>query len=162
MMRAMCGAALVLVTACAQSDPDSAMRHGDFETAVELLTPRAEHGDPNAQYSLGVLYYIGAGTSRDYAKALHWFELAALAGHARAQRNLGSMFRQGLGTPKDDFRAFGWYDAAHHAGDPNALDYMKWVALVVGANQQALGRRLIEKDLKAQKVSHGSAATGYR
>ncbi|MGH7865082.1 MAG: tetratricopeptide repeat protein [Candidatus Binataceae bacterium] len=126
------------------------------------MKARAAMGDSAAQNALGVLYYIGAGTPRDYAKAIHWFERAALAGHPQAQRHLGSMFRQGLGTPKDDFRAFGWYDAAYRSGDPNARAYMKWCALVVGANQQALGRRLIAKDLKAQAVSHGSDATGYR
>ncbi len=144
------------------NDPEIALRRGQFADAIELLNPLAEHGDADARYALGVLYYMGSGTPRDYAKALHWFEGAALSGHRRAQRSLGSMFRQGLGTPKDDFRAFGWYDAAFRAGDKSAHDYMEWTALVVGPNQQALGRRLIAKDLKEQKVSHGSTATGYR
>jgi TPR repeat protein len=153
----------LLVTACAKpGEPGAALRRGEFDTAFSLLQQRAEQGDVEAQNSLGVLYYLGTGTPRDYAKALHWFETAALAGHAVAQRHLGNMFRQGLGTPKDDFRAFGWYDAAHHAGDSGALAYMEWTALVVGANQQALGRRLVAKDLKEKQVSHGSTATGYR
>jgi uncharacterized protein len=155
--------AIVCVAACSKpTDPTSALRRGELEAAFTLTRQLAESGEVAAQNRLGVLYYLGSGTQRDYAQALAWFERAALAGDASAQRHLGSMFRQGLGTPKDDFRAFGWYDAAFHNGDPRARDYMKWVALVVGANQQALGRRIVAADLKAQKVSHGSALTGYR
>ncbi|MSR13792.1 MAG: sel1 repeat family protein [Gammaproteobacteria bacterium] len=155
--------AVLVTAACSKpGDATAALRRGQLEDTVVLMLKNAERGDAQAQNSLGVLYYLGSGTPRDYAKALHWFELAAIAGNASAQRHLGSMFRQGLGTPKDDFRAFGWYDAAHHSGDPHARDYMAWTALVVGPNQQALGRRLIAKDLKDKRVSHGSAQTGFR
>ncbi len=137
-------------------DAAAAYRAGDYGRTYQLTRAQAEHGDSAAQNTLGVLYYAGIGVVRDYPQAMHWFELAALHGDLHARRHLASMFRQGFGTPKDDFRAFGWYDAARQSGHPGALDYMRWMALVVGANQQALGRRIVAQDLKNRTVSHGA------
>lgn len=138
-----------------EQDLRAALRAGDYARVAELARPRAEQGDVQAQTALGALYYVGAGVPRDFALALHWFERAALARDPHAQRALGSMFRQGLGTPKDDFRAFGWYDAARKHGHPGAAQYMQWMALVVGWNQQAMARRWVAEDLERQRVSHG-------
>ena len=152
---------LLLLTGCARApDAASAYRAGHYTDAHALLLVQAEHGDVPAQNALGVLYYTGVGAPRDYSQALHWFERAALAGDTNARRHLGSMFRQGLGTTKDDFRAFGWYDAARQAGNPQAISYMQWMTLVVSPNQQALGRRIVDKDLKAGRVSHATPANG--
>lgn len=136
-------------------DLPGALRAGDYARVAELARPLAEKGNAQAQTALGALYYVGAGVPRDYTAALHWFERAALARDPHAQRALGSMFRQGLGTPKDDFRAFGWYDAARKHGHPGAAQYMQWMALVVGWNQQAMARRWVAEDLERQRVSHG-------
>lgn len=149
--------ALLGATGCSgRGDAAAAYRAGDYARAYQLTRAQAERGDRAAQNNLGVLYYAGIGAVRDYPQALHWFEVAALQGDLHARRHLASMFRQGLGTPKDDFRAFGWYDAARQSGHPGALDYMRWMALVVGANQQALGRRIVAQDLKNRTVSHGA------
>ena len=37
----------------------------------------AKQGDPEAQSSLGTLYYSGEGISQDFEKALKWYRLAA-------------------------------------------------------------------------------------
>jgi len=156
-LKSLISLALVLVLGGCGEAPDarSALRRGDYARVIALATARAESGDLAAMTAIGSFYYLGVGVPRDYAQALHWYERAALGGDPQAQRNLGSMFRQGQGMPKDDFRAFGWYDAARRNGHPEARYYMTWMALVVGANQQALGRRLVAKDLKAQRVSRG-------
>ena len=148
----------LLLPACTEStDARAALRHGSYASAFELTQARAQAGDVAAQTALGTHYYLGVGVARDYARAFHWYGRAALAGDPHAQRNLGSLFRQGMGTPKDDFRAFGWYAESFKNGNPNAQFYMRWMALVVGTNQQALGRRLIAKDFQAQHVSEGVA-----
>lgn len=152
---------LVVTHGCARApDARSAYRAGRFAEAYAKLNTAANQGDVTAQDAVGVLYYTGVGVARDYRKAVYWFERAALAGDGSAQRHLGSMFRQGLGTNKDDFRAFGWYAAARSAGHPQALFYMQWMALVLGTNQQALGERIVAKDLKNGQVSHAEIAKG--
>lgn len=149
--------ALLGATGCSgRGDAAAAYHAGEYARTYQLTRAAAEQGDSAAQNTLGVLYYAGIGVVRDYPQAMHWFELAALQGDPHARRHLASMFRQGLGTPKDDFRAFGWYDAARQSGHPGALDYMRWMALVVGTNQQALGRRIVAQDLKNRTVSHGT------
>jgi TPR repeat protein len=156
-------AAAVLLTLCGMlyacarhEDPMDAWRAGDETAAFAGFLAAAEAGDVAAQTAVGTFYYLGVGTSRDYAQALAWYEKAALAGDAHARRNLGSMFRHGHGTPQDDFRAFGWYDAARSAGHSSVTEYLRLTALSVGWNQQALARRIVEEDLKNQVVSHGS------
>ncbi|MGD9603771.1 MAG: tetratricopeptide repeat protein [Gammaproteobacteria bacterium] len=146
------------LAACgAPTDPRAALRAGDPARAAALTRTRAEAGDVSAMTTLGALHYVGVGVPRDYTEALRWTERAALAGDPHAQRNLGSMFRQGNGMPKDDFRAFGWYDQSRRNGNADARNYMEWMALVVGWNQQAYGRRIVAEDLKQQRVTHGEA-----
>ena len=41
----------------------------------------AEHGDAEAQYSLGLYYYHGNGVSQDYKEAAKWFSKAAEQGN---------------------------------------------------------------------------------
>ncbi|MBI2799653.1 MAG: sel1 repeat family protein [Gammaproteobacteria bacterium] len=152
---------LVSLLGCARPpDARSAYRAGRFAEAYAKLNAAAIQGDVTAQNAVGVLYYTGVGVARDYRQAVYWFERAALAGDGSAQRHLGSMFRQGLGTNKDDFRAFGWYAAARSSGHPRAVFYMRWMALVLGTNQQALGQRIVTRDLKNGQVSHAVIAKG--
>ena len=147
----------VMLSACARYEtPLAAWDAGDEKAAFSGFLAAAEAGDVSAQTAVGTLYYLGIGVSRDYEKALAWYEKAALAGDPHAQRNLGSMFRHGHGTSQDDFRAFGWYDAARRAGHAHVTEYLRLTALSVGWNQQELARRIVSDDLKAQRVSHGS------
>lgn len=46
---------------------------------------KAEHGQPSAQYDLGLLYSTGQGVHRDFVQAHKWFNLAAIHGVRRAQ-----------------------------------------------------------------------------
>ncbi len=148
----------LLLSACNRSDDaQAALRRGAYAQVASMTRAQATAGDIAAQNALGTHYYLGLGVPRDYGQAFKWYGRAALAGDPHAQRNLGSLFRQGLGTPRDDFRAFGWYAESYTNGNHDALFYMKWTALVVGANQQALGRRMIAKDLKEQHISEGVA-----
>jgi TPR repeat protein len=44
----------------------------------------AEHGNAQAQYNLGVIYYEGCGTARSEEQAYLWCSLAAEQGDERA------------------------------------------------------------------------------
>jgi len=56
----------------------------NYKTAAALLDPIAEKGNPNAQYTLGYLYYYGKGVKRNLALAMKWFKKAASQDHQRA------------------------------------------------------------------------------
>jgi TPR repeat protein len=113
---------VLLMTACGkETDPKKAFENGDYETAFTLWMPLAENGDTEAQNYLGILYYLGLGVSKDYKKAIVWYERAARAGHADAQRNYGDMINFGRGgLQKDNRQAFKWYFAASQQGNEKA------------------------------------------
>jgi uncharacterized protein len=52
----------------------------DYATAANWYKQAAEHGNPNAQYALGILYYNGSGVPRDPVAAYMWFDLAIARG----------------------------------------------------------------------------------
>lgn len=56
----------------------------DFETALKVWEPLASKGNPDAQYSLGMMYLRGDGVTKNPLKARHLIELAAGKGHVRA------------------------------------------------------------------------------
>ena len=49
------------------------------------LLEQAEQGNAEAQYKLGICYFLGRGVEKDPAKAVRWFKKAAEQGHANAQ-----------------------------------------------------------------------------
>src|SRR5580692_12131455 len=48
-------------------DAADAFKRGDYPTALKLLRPLADHGDPAAQNNLGVMYMLGKGVQKDDA-----------------------------------------------------------------------------------------------
>ena len=65
-------------------DADAAVKKRDYATAVRLLRPLAEQGNPNAQYTLGVFYDNGLGVPQDRIRSYMWFELSASQGREGA------------------------------------------------------------------------------
>ena len=51
---------------------------------IDALRERAEQGDAEAQWSLGLAYAKGEGVPQDDAEAARWYRLAAEQGYARA------------------------------------------------------------------------------
>lgn len=90
------------------------------QSEVELLQAKAEAGDADAQYELGVRHRDGIGVEPNYSTAAEWFDRAAQQGHVPAQLGLGIMYRQGLGRARDLDLAKLWLHAAARAGDPDA------------------------------------------
>jgi TPR repeat protein len=54
-------------------------------------------GNPEAQLSLGALYYAGGGVRKDETEALAWFMLSAAAGNNEAATQRDALARD-LGT----------------------------------------------------------------
>src|SRR5476649_324667 len=73
----------------------------DFASALQLLRPLAEKGDPLAEFMLGNLYYNAHGVPRDDAAALNWYRQAADQGSKGAAAGLGRMYENGRGVTAD-------------------------------------------------------------
>lgn len=118
--------------------PDEAQARRHFGTAATLHHPGAEmelgflekdparatawfreaasHGNPEAQYNLGVAYAMGHGVEHDAGKAVELFERAALQGFPDAVYNLAIMYMNGDGIPRDRILGCGLLAAAENLG----------------------------------------------
>lgn len=97
------------------------------ETIAKAVEQRAEQGNAEAQLNLGNMYRNGQGVTKDYAKALKWYSLAAIQGNANAKNSLGFMYYQGYGVPQVYEEAFKWFRRAAEQGFAEAqfnLGYM--------------------------------------
>ena len=102
-------------------DADAAYGGGNYAVAVRLWFPQGvaeaqRRFLAEAQYRLGVLYYVGHGVPQNYAEALRWWSLAANQGLDRAQFSLGVLYENGQGVPKDYSEAAKWYRLAANQG----------------------------------------------
>lgn len=66
------------------------------------LQARAEAGDAEAQYRLGLDYQLGLGGSRDLGAARAWFGRAAAQDHAKGLGGLAYLLLLGQGGPVDE------------------------------------------------------------
>ena len=78
---------------------------------------RAERGDAEAQFELGIMYENGEGLPEDHSEAANWYRKAAEQGHAQAQLFLGLMYEEGKGLPEDHAEAANWYGKAAEQGE---------------------------------------------
>jgi len=65
----------------------------DYVEALRWYQKAAEHGNTEAQHTLGVMYYQGKGAPQDFLMAYQWFSIAAAYGYpaaAQARDNLVS------------------------------------------------------------------------
>src|SRR5581483_787729 len=54
-----------------------AYQRGQYKTAFDLATARAQNGDAKAMTMLGELYSNAMGIRRDYTKAVEWYKRAS-------------------------------------------------------------------------------------
>jgi hypothetical protein len=78
------------LTACDQSST-SPQGPGQIKPKIErptqkalMLIEKAKSGDLDAQFDLGIMYYLGEEVVRDYVEAYIWFSLSAFQGHEAA------------------------------------------------------------------------------
>ena len=69
------------------------------ETAeIAALRVKANAGDADAQYNLGVCYNVGHGVPQDSVQGAAWIRKAAEQGLVGAQFNVGLMYAYGRGV----------------------------------------------------------------
>ena len=140
---------------------------------------RAEAGDRFAQQELGIDYYYGRDVETDYAKALHWFSLAAAQDLPESMTMLAWMYGKGKGVAVDMTEALRLYEQSAARGEfvaqislaqiyrsgsgtpVNLAAAFRWYVAAVVQESQVKGRRDEEiqeaKDYiakAADRVSH--------
>jgi TPR repeat protein len=77
---------------------------------------QADRGEPEGEYSLGMTYYLGYGTAKDYTQAAQWFTKAAEQGNAPAQYYLADLYYEGRGVGRNYAVAMQWFRKSAEQG----------------------------------------------
>ena len=94
-------------------DAQAAHKLYDYATALELLEPLADQGDPEAQRLLGFMYEIGHGVPQDYFMAATWYGKAVAQGNAYSRVRLAKLTaRQQTFKAADDAHELYGYETA--------------------------------------------------
>jgi len=92
-----------------------------FEEIFSETKMKAEAGDAEAQYNIGVMYDHGDGVQKDVNKSFEWHLKSANQGNVKAQFHIGTMYYSGLyGVPNDTAKAFDWFQKAATQGADKA------------------------------------------
>jgi TPR repeat protein len=90
----------------------------------KTLLQKAEQGDANAQYQLGMHYTFSANgrlaQKSDSVEAAKWYRKAADQGLAEAQFALGQIYNSGQGVPQDYVESVKWLRKAAEQGHEQA------------------------------------------
>ena len=89
----------------------------DDTQAVAFYRLAAAQGLDEAQFMLGLQYYIGDDVARDHAEALRLWQLAAAQVHPQALYWVARCHELGQGVRKNKAAAIRWYRRAQAAGD---------------------------------------------
>lgn len=121
----------------------------DSNALFQEIFQKAQAGDPEAQFSLGLMYQLGLGVPQDDKEAVKWHTRAAEQGDANAQYNLGVMYVRGDGVPEDYIVAYKWLNLAAAQGDQMAKDsrdaLRKLMTPAQVAEAQGLSREFLER-----------------
>jgi len=83
---------------------------------IQILLRKAEQGDSDAQFNLGLAYAFGRAVKLDKKKACEWYQKAAEQGNPWAQSNFGGAYSCGEGVPQDHKKACEWWQKAAKQG----------------------------------------------
>lgn len=87
---------------------------------IEQWMTKAEQGDAEAQYQLGICHANGYGVKLDMRKAVELYYNATKQGHAEAQYQLGNCYYYGYGVPLDYSKAVDYWEEAALRGNTRA------------------------------------------
>lgn len=101
----------------AMAEADDGMRD-----SIRHLRFKAEDGDPESMFLLGIAYAQGRGVERNDTAAARWFHQAARKGHVRAKTSMGYLYATGRGVRHDHVLGYVFLAQAVRQGDPLAGD----------------------------------------
>ncbi len=124
--------------------------------AFSWYQEKAEQGDAEAQYNLGVMRETGWSVSVDAKKAVRWYREAAKQAHADAKFRLGMLYYLGIGARQSDIKGQKWIRAAAKQNHPLAKNiYQK----VFGDDvPEALSPKLVIKRVRNVYLKNESRA----
>ena len=93
-------------------------------TDIKTLIQKANQGDAEAQYNLGVAYYNGEGVEQSHSKAVYWYQKSAEQGDAEAQYNLGVAYYNGEGVEQSHSKAVYWLRKACENFNDEACEFL--------------------------------------
>ena len=93
-------------------------------TDIKTLIQKANQGDAEAQYNLGVAYYNGEGVEQSHSKAVYWYQKSAEQGDAEAQYNLGVAYYNGEGVDKSYSKTVYWLRKACENFNDEACEFL--------------------------------------
>lgn len=128
----------------------------NYVTAFKILLPLAEEGNPQAQSSVGSMYDVGLGVGVDAAKAMYWYNKAALQGHPVAQNNLAAFHIQSNNLEE----AVKWYRRAAEQGFPFAQEALGDIySCNLGSNNEEA--KIMKNEAEAVKFYKKAAEQGF-
>ena len=77
-----------------QRKPSTSLKRGKARSSS--LIKRAEKGDAEAQFNLGLMMVIGEGVEKDLKKGIEWMEQAATNGYELSAHVLSIIYREGM------------------------------------------------------------------
>lgn len=87
-----------------------------FSRAMQLLSPVAEQGNPQAQHMVAIMYQNGLGVVQSDMAAYKWMRDAAEQEYGLAQHGLGFMYLEGECIVKNGEKAAEWFSKAAEQG----------------------------------------------
>ena len=89
----------------------------DLAEAAKWWTAAAEHGDPLAQYEIGLCFASGSGVKKSDREALRWWQKAAQQDEMYALDAIGDFYAGGRGVKQDYAEAIRWWTKAAELGN---------------------------------------------
>lgn len=160
------------------ADGAMAYNNKNYALAYKEIAPLAQGGNVDAEYLLGLMYYMGHGVPQDYKQALIWHRKAALQGKADSQYVVGAMYYTGNAVIQDRKEAVVWFRKAaeqghaeaqqvmglmyryHIGGMPqdNVIAYMLWNLAAAGGSANAAEQRAqVVKMMTSEQIEEGQA-----
>lgn len=108
------------------SEPEVVVREQTPDARFRSAKAKAEAGDTQAQYELGLFYSqdYERVVAIDYFEAFTWTQKAAQKNHRMAQRLLAKFYEQGRGTDKNLESAIKWYRSSALLGCKQSQRWM--------------------------------------
>ncbi|MGI9170359.1 MAG: tetratricopeptide repeat protein [Caulobacteraceae bacterium] len=116
------------------------MNASQYADQLRRLRPEAEKGDTDAEFAIGIMYYVGLGVPGDKLKALEWWRRAADLGNSHAQAIIGLRFSFGIGAVEDYGRAFRWFQRSANEGN----EFSKYYLAIMLKNGESCSRDLMK------------------
>jgi hypothetical protein len=101
-----------------------AYARGQYKTALRILKPLAEQGNPQAQTKLGNMYWLGLGVPESDKLAADWLTRAANQGDSEAEVALGKLYVLGSGVPQNYAKAAQLFRRPAKQGSADAQFFM--------------------------------------